>query len=319
MKIGIIGSGQVGRTLAKAFKSEGYDVMLGTRNTSNEHVVQFNDEAKIDVGTFDETAKFGDIIVLATKGTAAEEALHLAGKENLDGKIIIDTTNPIADSPPVNGVLHYTTSLENSMMERLQQVAAVRSAAATVLLPASEFGRASMDELHQQTVSLLSFQTIPRAVYDAQAAYNLLAGLGENATISLSGIEARIRRQYAALAGRRLPMLALQVIAAPVFHGHSVSIAVELDRPVDISKLEDALSGEHVDLVLEDTDSPSNLAATGQNDVLVRLRLEPGSRNPNESARLWLWAASDNLRLYAQNAVECALDLRRLRPQGTVQ
>jgi predicted dinucleotide-binding enzyme len=122
MKIGIIGSGQVGRTLAKAFKSEGYDVMLGTRNTSNEHVVQFNDEAKIDVGTFDETAKFGDIIVLATKGTAAEEALHLAGKENLDGKIIIDTTNPIADSPPVNGVLHYTTSLENSMMERLQQV-----------------------------------------------------------------------------------------------------------------------------------------------------------------------------------------------------
>jgi len=122
MKIGIIGSGQVGRVLAKAFKSEGYDVMLGTRNTSNEHVVQFNDEAKIDVGTFDETAKFGDIIVLATKGTAAEEALHLAGKENLDGKIIIDTTNPIADSPPVNGVLHYTTSLENSMMERLQQV-----------------------------------------------------------------------------------------------------------------------------------------------------------------------------------------------------
>jgi len=122
MKIGIIGSGQVGRALAKAFKSEGYDVMLGTRNTSNEHVVQFNDEAKIDVGTFDETAKFGDIVVLATKGTAAEEAVHLAGKENLDGKIVIDTTNPIADSPPVNGVLHYTTSLETSMMERLQQV-----------------------------------------------------------------------------------------------------------------------------------------------------------------------------------------------------
>ena len=122
MKVGIIGSGQVGRALAKAFKSEGYDVMLGTRNTSNEQLVQFNDEAKIDVGTFDETANFGDIIVLAIKGTAAEEALHLAGKENLDGKIIIDTTNPIADSPPVNGVLHYTTSLENSLMERLQQV-----------------------------------------------------------------------------------------------------------------------------------------------------------------------------------------------------
>jgi aspartate-semialdehyde dehydrogenase len=79
------------------------------------------------------------------------------------------------------------------------------------------------------------------------------------------------------------------------------------------------LGGEHVDLVLEDTDSPSNLAATGQNDVLVRLRTEPGPRNAGQVSRLWLWAASDNLRLGAQNAVQCALDLRRLRPQGTVQ
>jgi len=122
MKVGIIGSGQVGQVLAKAFKNEGYDVMLGTRNTSKENLVQFNNEAKIDVGTFDETAKFGSIIVLATKGTAAEEALYLAGKENLNNKIIIDTTNPIADTAPSHGVLHYTTSLENSLMERLQQV-----------------------------------------------------------------------------------------------------------------------------------------------------------------------------------------------------
>jgi aspartate-semialdehyde dehydrogenase len=83
--------------------------------------------------------------------------------------------------------------------------------------------------------------------------------------------------------------------------------------------LEDALSGDHLDLVLEDTDSPSNLAATGQNDVLVRLRQDPGARNPAQASKIWLWVASDNLRLYAQNAVECALELRRLRPQGTVQ
>jgi aspartate-semialdehyde dehydrogenase len=205
------------------------------------------------------------------------------------------------------------------LTERVQQAAPVRHVSATVLLPASEFGRVAMDELHQQTVNLLSFQTLPRAIYDAQVAYNLLCGLGENAKASLIGIDARIRRQYSALAGRRLPPMALQVVAAPVFHGHCFSIAMELERPVDISKLEDALSGDHVDFVLEDTDSPSNLAATGQNDVLVRLHLEPGARNANESARLWLWAASDNLHLCAQNAVECALDLRRLRPQGTVQ
>jgi predicted dinucleotide-binding enzyme len=123
MKVGIIGSGQVGQTLARAFKSEGYDVMLGTRNTSKENAVQFNNESKIDVGTFDETAKFGDIVVLATKGTAAEDAVKLAGIENLANKIIIDTTNPIADAPPSNGVLHFTTSLENSLMESLQTLA----------------------------------------------------------------------------------------------------------------------------------------------------------------------------------------------------
>jgi aspartate-semialdehyde dehydrogenase len=205
------------------------------------------------------------------------------------------------------------------LMERLAQAAPVRQAAATVLLPASEFGRAAMDELHQQTVNLLSFQSIPRDTFDAQLAYNLLCGFGENAKTSMLAIDGRIRRQYASLAGRRLPALAIQTITAPAFHGHGFSIFAELERPVDVSALEDALSGDHVDLVLEDTDSPSNLAATGQNDVLVRLRLEPGARNANESSRVWLWAASDNLRMYAQNAVECALDLRRLRPQGTVQ
>ncbi len=206
------------------------------------------------------------------------------------------------------------------LLERLQQAAPLRFAAATVLEPASEFGRGAMDELHQQTVSLLSFQGMPRAILDAQLAYNLLAGLGENATINMGAAEARIRRHYDALSAGRWPTLALQVILAPTFHGHAFSIAVELERPVEISALEEALSGEHVDLVLEDTDSPSNLAATGQNDVLVRLRPEnAGSRNPNLTTRLWLWAASDNLRIHAQNAVECALDLRRLRPAGTVQ
>jgi len=193
------------------------------------------------------------------------------------------------------------------LLERLQQAAPVRFAAVTLLEPASAFGRAAMDELHQQTVSLLSFQGLPRATYDAQVAYNLLTGFGESSTVNLAAEEARIRRHYEALGEGRWPALALQVIHAPVFHGHAFSIAAELERPVEITAIE------------EDTDSPSNLASTGQNDVLVRLRTEKSGRNPNLASRLWLWAASDNLRLQAQNAVECALDLRRLRPAGTVQ
>lgn len=205
------------------------------------------------------------------------------------------------------------------LLERLQQTAPIRFAAATVLEPASEFGRAAMDELHQQTVSLLNFQPIPRAIYDAQAAFNLLAGMGEEAQVILSQVEDRIRRQYEALTAGRGPALAVQVIHAPVFHGLAFSIAVELERPVEIMALEETLTGEHIELILEDTDSPSNLAATGQNEIEVRLRPEPFARNSSLASRLWLWAAADNLRLNAQNAVQCALDLRRLRPQGTVQ
>jgi aspartate-semialdehyde dehydrogenase len=205
------------------------------------------------------------------------------------------------------------------LLERVRVAAQVRNAAVTLLAPASEFGKGAMDELHQQTVNLLSFQSLPRAEYDAQAAYNMLCGMGESAKVDLNTVAARIRRHYGALVGNRGPAMALQVIHTPVFHGHTFSMALELERPVEITALEEALGGEHVDLVLEDTDSPSNLAATGQNDVLVRLRAEPEEGGRAAATRFWLWAASDNLRLWAQNAVECALDLRKIRPQGTVQ
>lgn len=120
MKTGIIGSGQVGQVLAKAFKSEGHDVTLGTRDISKADVVKFNTETGIAAANFSDTAASANLIVLATKGTAAKEALHLAGAENLSGKIIIDATNPIAEAPPVNGVLQFFTTLDKSLMEDLQ-------------------------------------------------------------------------------------------------------------------------------------------------------------------------------------------------------
>jgi aspartate-semialdehyde dehydrogenase len=256
---------------------------------------------------------------------AGSTVLDLSGALDREAGVLVRAPwlGPEASSPdlftPAVVPAHPAALALALLLERLQASYPVRFAAATVLLPASEFGRAAMDELHQQTVALLSFQGMPRETYDAQVAYNLLSGLGESAKANLSGAEARIRRHYALLADPRWPTLSLQVIQAPVFHGHSFSIALELEKPVEIALLEEALHGEHVDLVLEDTDSPSNLAATGQSDVLVRLRPEKEARGGSKASRLWLWAASDNLRLCAQNALECALDLRRLRPQGQVQ
>jgi 8-hydroxy-5-deazaflavin:NADPH oxidoreductase len=122
-KVGIIGSGIVGQTLANGFLKHGYEVALGTNNPSKHQELKTKTNEKAKVGSFEEAAKFGEIVVLAVKGTAAETAMKTAGIANLTGKTVIDTTNPIADAPPVNGVLQYFTSVNESLMERLQKLA----------------------------------------------------------------------------------------------------------------------------------------------------------------------------------------------------
>src|SRR2546425_9544199 len=106
MKIGILGSGVVGQALGAGFIKHGHEVILGTREAAK--VVDWaarNPSARVDGVA--EAASFGELIVLAVKGTVAAAALRLAGAENLAGKIVIDATNPIADTPPVNGVLGF--------------------------------------------------------------------------------------------------------------------------------------------------------------------------------------------------------------------
>ena len=123
MKIGILGSGHVGRVLATAFIKEGHQAMLGTRNVSKEEVVKWKKENPSGLtGTFSETASWSELLVLAVEGNAAEKVSGLAGHHNFSNKIVIDATNPIAKMPPTNGVLHYFTTLEDSLMERLQKL-----------------------------------------------------------------------------------------------------------------------------------------------------------------------------------------------------
>jgi predicted dinucleotide-binding enzyme len=119
MKIGILGSGDVAKTLAKGFIEHGYAVMVGSRSPGKlaEWAATY---PTIKLGTFSETAAYAELVVLSVKGTVALEALALAGAENLKHKAVIDTTNPIADKPPVNGVLQYFTTFDSSLMERLQ-------------------------------------------------------------------------------------------------------------------------------------------------------------------------------------------------------
>jgi predicted dinucleotide-binding enzyme len=118
MNIGIIGSGQVAKALAAGFLKHGHAVMVGTRDPSK-LATWATESTGAKVGSVADAAKFGESVVLAVKGTAALDALKLAG-DSLSGKTVMDTPNPIAPEPPVKGVLRYFTSLEESLMERLQ-------------------------------------------------------------------------------------------------------------------------------------------------------------------------------------------------------
>jgi hypothetical protein len=120
MKIGILGSGTVAKTLAAGFLKHGYEVTVGSR-TPGKLAEWASQNPGAATATFDAAAKFGSLIVLAVKGNRAVQALALAGPDNLSGKTIIDTTNPIEDAPPVNGVLPFFTDFNQSLMEDLQR------------------------------------------------------------------------------------------------------------------------------------------------------------------------------------------------------
>jgi aspartate-semialdehyde dehydrogenase len=229
--------------------------------------------------------------------------------ENRPGNLPDLNTPAVVSAHPVALMLALVTA-------KLQAKLPLKSVAATVMEPASEYGRAAMDELHQQTVNLLSFQTLPREQYDAQVSFNLLPELGEAAKVKLGTTEERIRRHYARLGEEQLPIPALQMVQAPVFHGYVLSMLVEFSESLTVDGVEAILAGDHFDVVSRESDPPSNLSAAGQEDIMVRVRsADEGER----ATRFWLWLAADNLKLAALNAIACATELRRLRPFGKVQ
>jgi predicted dinucleotide-binding enzyme len=120
-KVGILGSGIVGKTLANGFLKNGYRVCIGTGDKQKLTEWKTSAGENAQVGSFEEAAKFGDIAVLTVKGSAAAKVIEEAGPVNLAGKTVLDTTNPIADAPPENGVLKFFTGLDESLMEQLQK------------------------------------------------------------------------------------------------------------------------------------------------------------------------------------------------------
>jgi aspartate-semialdehyde dehydrogenase len=200
------------------------------------------------------------------------------------------------------------------LLVRALRAGAIQRVVATLFEPASEHGQKGMDELHQQTVNLLSFQALPKDVYDAQVAFNMLMRYGQKAQPTLDSVERRVLRHYQKIAGDAAPQPALLVAQAPIFHGHALAIFVEFAQAIDPGEVAKTLEGDHVQLPGGEDDAPSNVSSAGQAEI--QLAVKSDANRPNG---VWLWAAADNLRIAALTAVECAESMIATRPVGKIQ
>jgi len=195
-------------------------------------------------------------------------------------------------------------------LRRLHTHDPIRRSVVQIFAPASEHDMRGVSELQQQTISLLSFQKLPRAVFDAQLGFNMLARYGEEAPASLEDTELRIERHLATLLalpgeGSGAPLPSLRLIQAPVFHGYSISAWVEFDGNPGIEALEASLAAGPIEVRTGEFEPPTNVGQAGQSGIAVGAV----SVDRNNPEACWFWLVADNLRLAAENAAEVARQL----------
>ncbi len=171
-----------------------------------------------------------------------------------------------------------------------------------VFEPVSERGRAGVEELQRQTVSMLSFKPLPQKVFDAQICFNLLARYGSEAPQPLEAVEGRIGRHLATLLAGRIPMPSLRLLQAPVFHGIGFSIWVEFGEKVAVSSLGRALACKQVEVRGHDVEPPTVVGAVGQSGLTVGA-IQADRSHPRAA---WFWMVADNFRLAAENGLAVA-------------
>ena len=207
-------------------------------------------------------------------------------------------------SGPIQIVCHPAAIALDLLLARLSEAAALRSAVVTVFEPASERGQEGIQELQKQTAALLSFQKPPKAIFDTQAAYNMLPAYGDDAPVKLAAVEERIERHLASLIARRGSgtMPSIRVVHAPVFHAYSFGIWVEFSAPgVELAAIASALSADRrIDYRAADVEPPTNSGAAQQSELIVGAV----RRDRNNPKAWWMWMACDNLRVAAENAAD---------------
>jgi aspartate-semialdehyde dehydrogenase len=260
-----------------------------------------------------------EVAVLAGSQASSRRALALAAKRAAR-PALIDMTCTAEDEPAarlraplveppgyeapagaVHVIAHPAAIVLALFLTRVSTRFRARRWTAHIFEPASERGQRGLEELRKQTVSLLSFQQLPKRIFDAQAAFNLLARYGDEAPQTLESIELRIERHLTSLLGSRsaAPMPSIRLVQAPVFHGYSISLHAEFEERPDERALAEALSSPEVDVRLGDLEPPNNVGIAGQGGIAVGA-ISVDRNNPNGC---WFWVVADNFRLVAENAL----------------
>ena len=247
-----------------------------------------------------------------SEGSAVIVDLTYATEERPDARLRAPSVETEAELEPgaVHVIAHPAAIALALFLRRLQAQDPIRRAVVQILAPASEHGAAGVEELQNQTVSLLSFKKLPHAVFDTQLGFTLLARYGEQAPASLEDSELRIERHLATLLalpgdGADPPMPSLRLIQAPVFHGYSFSVWVQFESNPGIEVLESSLLAGAVEVRGMEVEPPNNVGQAGQSGIAVGA-IAPDRNDPEAC---WFWLVADNLRLMAENAVAVAREL----------
>lgn len=264
----------------------------------------------------------GSKVAFLTGSAASSRRAMKANPEG--GPVLVDLTGALEDRPearlraplfesvapassPIQVIAHPAAIAIAMLLETISRHAKIQRSLVHVFEPASERGKAGLDELQQQTVAVLSFKKLKTDVFDSQLGFNMLARYGEEAQEPLQDIEARIERHLASLLaalrtpdGGAIPMPSLRLIQAPVFHGHSFSVWIELAEDPAPETLAGWINTANIDV--RPDDPPSNANIAGQSG------LSAGAiyRDPNHPRGYWLWLVADNLRVAAENALAVA-------------
>jgi len=194
-----------------------------------------------------------------------------------------------------------------TLLVRLHATGKLRQVVANIFEPVSERGAGGLEELQEQTARLLSFKEFPRAVFDAQVAFNLLPCYGADSPARLEEVEDTIRREIERSAPALAERLALRVLQAPVFHAHCLSVFAELDEPLEKGTVEQALRGERLTVLGSEETPAAPVDVAGRDGIIVG----PVQRDQKRPTAFWLWTVVDNLRLTAHTAVDIAETLVR--------